>query len=111
MKSSVLSEAAWKEYWSKCYIHWSTSRQDYDSVKLSAEDLVRQTVTIAEEFLLLLIHVVSERYLEGVGEVDRKAGIKREIIHQLCIQPMAHSELTKALPEDVRHTSVQFTKL
>ena len=27
--------------------------------------------------------------------------VKREIIHQLCIHPMAHSELTKALPEDV----------
>ena len=27
--------------------------------------------------------------------------IKREIIHQLCIQPLAHSELAKALPENV----------
>lgn len=27
--------------------------------------------------------------------------IKREIVHQLCIRPMAHSELVKALPEDV----------
>jgi len=26
--------------------------------------------------------------------------VKREIIHQLCIQPMSHSELTKALADD-----------
>ena len=37
----------------------------------------------------------------GVGEVGPGETAKREIIHQLCIQPMAHSELSKMLPEDV----------
>ena len=27
--------------------------------------------------------------------------MRREVIHQLCIASMAHSELAKALPEDV----------
>ena len=42
-----------------------------------------------------------ERYVPGVGEVGSQDATKREIIHQLCIQPMAHSELIKALPEHV----------
>ena len=58
-------------------------------------------MTVAEEFLTLLIYILSERFTPGVGQVSEDEAVKREIIHQLCIQPMAHSELTKALPEDV----------
>uniref|UniRef100_A0A8C0UYB7 E3 ubiquitin-protein ligase n=1 Tax=Cyanistes caeruleus TaxID=156563 RepID=A0A8C0UYB7_CYACU len=36
----------------------------------------------------------------GIGQVNATDEIKREIIHQLSIRPMAHSELVKALPED-----------
>lgn len=39
--------------------------------------------------------------MEGVGDVTTEDTVQREIIHQLCISPMAHSELAKALPEDV----------
>ena len=39
--------------------------------------------------------------MPGVGEVTRGDVVRREVIHQLCIAPMAHSELSKALPEDV----------
>lgn len=42
-----------------------------------------------------------ERFVPGVGRVNAEDMLKREVIHQLCIKPMAHSELTKALPEDV----------
>ena len=76
-------------------------RQDYDNAKIPAEDLVRQTVILAEEFLVLLIHILSERFLPGVATVGPRDAVKREIIHQLFIKPMSHSELTKALPEDV----------
>ncbi|PIO38789.1 hypothetical protein AB205_0165510 [Aquarana catesbeiana] len=41
-----------------------------------------------------------ERFCPGVGQVSVTDEIKREIIHQLSIRPMAHSELVKALPED-----------
>jgi hypothetical protein len=41
----------------------------------------------------------------GVGEVTRADIVKREVIHQLCISPLAHSELAKALPEDVSRLS------
>lgn len=45
-----------------------------------------------------------ERFSPGVGQVSATDEIKREIIHQLSIKPMAHSELVKSLPEDVSAT-------
>ena len=42
-----------------------------------------------------------ERFSPGIGQVNATDEIKREIIHQLSIRPMAHSELVKAFPEDV----------
>ncbi|OWK13501.1 UBR2 [Cervus elaphus hippelaphus] len=44
--------------------------------------------------------LTGERFSPGVGQVNATDEIKREIIHQLSIKPMAHSELVKSLPED-----------
>uniref|UniRef100_A0A673VWZ9 E3 ubiquitin-protein ligase n=1 Tax=Salmo trutta TaxID=8032 RepID=A0A673VWZ9_SALTR len=64
------------------------------------KDVVQQNNTLIEEMLHLIMMVVGERFEAGVGQVDGCDEIKREIIHQLCIRPMAHSELVKALPEN-----------
>lgn len=45
--------------------------------------------------------VLGERFTPGIGHVEDCDELKREIIHRLCIRPMAHSELVKALPENV----------
>jgi len=37
----------------------------------------------------------------GVSNVTKQDVIMREIIHLLCIEPMAHSAITKSLPENV----------
>uniref|UniRef100_A0A8C6VFG7 E3 ubiquitin-protein ligase n=1 Tax=Naja naja TaxID=35670 RepID=A0A8C6VFG7_NAJNA len=50
--------------------------------------------------LILLICFTGERFTPGIGQINATDEIKREIIHQLSIRPMAHSELVKALPED-----------
>uniref|UniRef100_A0A7N6F9T1 E3 ubiquitin-protein ligase n=1 Tax=Anabas testudineus TaxID=64144 RepID=A0A7N6F9T1_ANATE len=65
-----------------------------------ADDLVQQNNTLIEEMLHLIIMVVGERYIAGVGQVEPFDEIRREIIHQLSVRPMAHSELVKALPEN-----------
>ncbi|KAK3092305.1 hypothetical protein FSP39_001069, partial [Pinctada imbricata] len=75
---------------------------EYDTPS-GQDDLVRQTITLAEEFLNLLIILIGERYVPGIGQVSNQDVVKREIIHQLCISPMAHSELSKGLPEDSNH--------
>ncbi|XP_071476314.1 E3 ubiquitin-protein ligase UBR2-like, partial [Diadema antillarum] len=67
------------------------------------EDCNAHLPVITEEFLGLLITILCERYVRGVGEVSDEARVRREVLHQLCINPMAHSELTKALPEDHCH--------
>ncbi|KAM6956516.1 E3 ubiquitin-protein ligase UBR2 isoform 1-T1 [Aplochiton taeniatus] len=64
------------------------------------KDVVQQNNTLIEEMLHLIMMVVGERFLAGIGQVEMCDEIKREIIHQLCIRPMAHSELVKALPEN-----------
>ncbi|XP_062851990.1 E3 ubiquitin-protein ligase UBR2 isoform X1 [Trichomycterus rosablanca] len=64
------------------------------------KDVVQQNSTLIEEMLHLIIMVVGERFTPGIGHVESDDELKREIIHQLCIRPMAHSELVKALPEN-----------
>ncbi|XP_077479848.1 E3 ubiquitin-protein ligase UBR2 isoform X1 [Stigmatopora argus] len=64
------------------------------------KDLVQQKNTLIEEMLHLIITVIGERYVAGVGQVEPFDEVRREIIHQLAVRPMAHSELVKALPEN-----------
>ncbi|KAM4694775.1 LOW QUALITY PROTEIN: E3 ubiquitin-protein ligase UBR2 [Discoglossus pictus] len=64
------------------------------------KDIIQQNNTLIEEMLHLIIIIVGERFCPGVGHVNCSDEIRREIIHQLSIRPMAHSELVKALPED-----------
>ncbi|XP_047207361.1 E3 ubiquitin-protein ligase UBR2 isoform X2 [Girardinichthys multiradiatus] len=61
---------------------------------------VAQQNTLIEEMLHLIIMVVGERYVPGIGQVEPLDEVRREILHQLSIRPMAHSELVKALPEN-----------
>lgn len=44
--------------------------------------------------------LTGERYMPGVGRVSADDFMRREIIHKLCLRPMTHSELMKALPVD-----------
>ncbi|XP_011862906.1 PREDICTED: E3 ubiquitin-protein ligase UBR2 [Vollenhovia emeryi] len=64
-------------------------------------DNMRQTINLVEEFLGLLITIIGERYVPGVGQVTADDRLKKEIIQQLCIKPLSHSELSKTLSEDV----------
>ncbi|XP_069394248.1 E3 ubiquitin-protein ligase UBR2 isoform X2 [Paralichthys olivaceus] len=64
------------------------------------KDVVQQNNTLIEEMLHLIIMVVGERYVAGVGQVEPLDEVRREIIHQLSIRAMSHSELVKALPEN-----------
>ena len=52
-----------------------------------------------------LISVVfpGERYVPGVSQVTKEDVTMREVVHLLCIEPMAHSSLVKGLPENVNY--------
>jgi E3 ubiquitin-protein ligase UBR2 len=63
------------------------------------ESKTKEKVRIMEEFLYLLIILITERYEPGVGQVTREDKLTREVSHQLCIAPMAHSELIRGLQD------------
>ncbi|KAK2505994.1 hypothetical protein MC885_004864 [Smutsia gigantea] len=65
------------------------------SSEITHKDVVQQNNTLIEEMLYLIIMLVGERFSPGVGQVNATDETKREIIHQLSIKPMAHSELVK----------------
>lgn len=62
-----------------------------------------------------------ERYVPGISHVTKEDVTMREVIHLLCIEPMAHSSLVKGLPENVSykctviksfiHKSLEFLKM
>lgn len=62
------------------------------------DEFIRQLAMI-DELLELLIVIIGERFMPGIGEVTEKERLKNEVIQLLCIKEYSHSELTKALPE------------
>lgn len=70
------------------------------NLKRGEEDTMRQQIILVEEFLALILTIISERYVVGIGKVTERDCAKKEVIQQLCIKPLSHSELSKALPDN-----------
>ncbi|XP_052039314.1 E3 ubiquitin-protein ligase UBR1 isoform X2 [Apodemus sylvaticus] len=70
------------------------------SISTKDQDLIKQYNTLIEEMLQVLIYIVGERYVPGVGNVTKEEVIMREITHLLCIEPMPHSAIARNLPEN-----------
>lgn len=67
------------------------------------EDMLRQTIFIAEEFLRLIIILSLERFTPGIGQVDEDECLSHEVLHLLCVESQGHAALNRALPEDAHH--------
>ncbi|XP_016431806.1 E3 ubiquitin-protein ligase UBR1-like [Sinocyclocheilus rhinocerous] len=67
------------------------------------QEVLKQWNRLTEEMLYLIIIIVGERYVPGISHVTKEDVTMREVIHLLCIQPMAHSSLVKSLPENESH--------
>uniref|UniRef100_A0A915CE69 E3 ubiquitin-protein ligase n=1 Tax=Parascaris univalens TaxID=6257 RepID=A0A915CE69_PARUN len=63
------------------------------------EELSKSTVTLAEEMLHLLISIIGERFMPGVGVCTRKAMLRREVLHILATGPKPFSKIDRAIPE------------
>lgn len=50
---------------------------------------------------VFLFPLSGERYVPGISDITKEECMMREIIHLLCIEPMAHSVIAKALPDTV----------
>ncbi|CAB0016925.1 unnamed protein product [Nesidiocoris tenuis] len=86
-------------------INWANTDYETASSKNPEEDCIKQTINMVEEFLSLMITIIGERYVPGVGKVSVDDCVKNEIIHQLLIKPLLHSEVDKALPDDINDES------
>ncbi|KAG9336563.1 hypothetical protein JZ751_002910 [Albula glossodonta] len=64
------------------------------------QEILKQWNRLTEEMLHLLIIITGERYVPGISHVTKEDVTMREVIHLLCIEPMAHSSLVKGLPEN-----------
>ncbi|XP_047466918.1 E3 ubiquitin-protein ligase UBR1 [Mugil cephalus] len=64
------------------------------------QDELMQWNRLTEEMLYLLIVITGERYVPGISHVTKEDVTTREVVHLLCIEPMAHSSLVKSLPEN-----------
>lgn len=84
-------------------LNWVQPDFEVNALKNPEEDSMRQTINLVEEFLGLLITIIGERYVPGIGQVTVDDRLKKEIIQQLCIKPLSHSELSKTLSEDIVH--------
>ncbi|KAL1459822.1 hypothetical protein WDU94_011775 [Cyamophila willieti] len=84
-------------------INWVTPNFEQTSLRSPEEESIRPTISLVEEFLHLLILITGERFMPGIGKVTSDDCIKKEVIQQLCIKPLPHSELNKALPDDSNH--------
>ncbi|KFB52247.1 ubiquitin ligase E3 alpha [Anopheles sinensis] len=83
-------------------LEWLKSDQIEKPARLGGaeDDYLRQAIILVEELLELLIVIISERHVPGVGDVTEGDRIKKEIVQLLCIKPHSHSELSRALNED-----------
>ncbi|RLU23362.1 hypothetical protein DMN91_003566 [Ooceraea biroi] len=92
-------------------LNWAQTDFETNALKNPEEDSMRQTINLVEECLGLLITIIGERYVPGVGQVIADDRLKKEIIQQLCIKPLSHSELNKTLPEDVLHLETNIERV
>lgn len=82
---------------------------DWVNVNYEEEDTnnVTTIVNMVDEFLELLIVIIGERYVPGVGCVTEEDRVRKELIQQLCIKPYSHSELNRTLPDVNHETSME----
>uniref|UniRef100_A0A5S6L4L3 E3 ubiquitin-protein ligase n=1 Tax=Xenopus tropicalis TaxID=8364 RepID=A0A5S6L4L3_XENTR len=72
--------------------------------------LLLQRYELEEAFSNVAVPTKDMRYVPGISNVTREECTMREIIHLLCIEPMAHSAIAKALPE-TENTDICLDKL
>ncbi|KAF9932455.1 hypothetical protein FBU30_008158 [Linnemannia zychae] len=72
-------------------LDWFSGQREHNTYDLL------QIVFMAEELLTLLIVCVSDRVNADGFTIEQE--IRREVVHGLCLKPIAYSELTKRIPE------------
>ena len=85
--------------------------RDVPSIFSAEDDSIKYLIVVVEEFLKLLVVLIGERYVYGIGDVGVNDSLKKELIQQLCVKPLSHSELLKLTLEDFSDDSVDFNDI
>ncbi|WRT68366.1 uncharacterized protein IL334_005342 [Kwoniella shivajii] len=83
---------------------WFRGNPKNPDIWLSQATEPKQRINLFEDFLLLVIHLVS--YPAIINGWSRDKITRKHIIHQLAVQPLAYSEIYKKLPERSQESSV-----
>lgn len=83
-------------------INWASPDYEITSLSTPEDESIRQVINMVDEMLELLIVIIGERHVPGVGALTEEDKMRKEIIQQLCIKPFTHSELSRALWESQR---------
>lgn len=83
-------------------INWASPDYEATSMQTPEDDTIRQVINMVDEMLELLIVIIGERHIPGIGILNEEDKMKKEIIQQLCIKPFTHSELSRSLWESQR---------
>ena len=72
---------------------------EIDGLEIKSPDFYERNNSLADEFLSLILAIVCERDLYGIGIGSEKEEWKHRVIQTLCIDKMTHSNLASNLPE------------
>ena len=83
-------------------IKWANGEFDEGDV---SEDESTKTNNLADEFLKIVLAVLSERFNHYVGKVSKKDDIRYHVVHLLCTGPLSHSKIASYMQPRVRDGS------
>lgn len=81
-------------------IAWATDEWSNDKSQRRDDENFAQTISIAEEFLHLLLTLIGERHKVGVGKCTQDDILRNEVIQLLSIEPLSRSDLINLLAPD-----------
>lgn len=79
----------------------------YERPHFTPEEIHQLTVTLLEELLGLLLILLSERHVPGIGLCTNEDRVKKEIIQRLCIENLSHSDLLRHFNRHLNEMNVE----
>ena len=76
----------------------------FDETEVS-EDEATKTINLADEFLRVLLSILSERFTYNVGKVSQRDDIRYHVAHMLCTGTLSHSEITTVMRHRLKEGS------
>ncbi len=88
-----------QRYCSRCepYFKIVSLSHVYNIVGNKDDDEILKTTTRAEWYLQLLLAVLLERHVHGVGDVSEREELRHRVVQLLCAEAMAHSKVMQSL--------------